>query len=168
MLPDGRTAFNLIQNATDTGQGSLVFFLFDLLHLDGENLMDLPLVERKTRLAPLLKSASASLRYNDHQVGHGPAFNRLACEPIVAKKGLIAVLGAVSIGGLIIAANHSKGPTPPLSIPRQLQPPSAIPTLPMQMAERSQRMDMIGQILSTLAFGGCRERYHERVRMYCV
>jgi bifunctional non-homologous end joining protein LigD len=35
LLPDGRTAFNLIQNATDTGQGSLVFFLFDLLHLDG-------------------------------------------------------------------------------------------------------------------------------------
>jgi ATP-dependent DNA ligase len=36
--PDGRAAFNLIQNATDTGEGSLVFFLFDLLHLDGENL----------------------------------------------------------------------------------------------------------------------------------
>src|SRR5215467_11943907 len=51
VLPDGRTAFNLIQNATDTGQGSLVFFLFDLLHLDGENLMALPLVERKARLA---------------------------------------------------------------------------------------------------------------------
>src|SRR5262249_36952301 len=34
VLPDGRTAFNLIQNASDTGQGSLVFFLFDLLHLD--------------------------------------------------------------------------------------------------------------------------------------
>ena len=35
VLPDGRTAFNLIQNATDTGEGSLVFFLFDLLFLDG-------------------------------------------------------------------------------------------------------------------------------------
>jgi ATP-dependent DNA ligase len=35
VLPDGKTAFNLIQNATDTGEGSLVFFLFDLLHLDG-------------------------------------------------------------------------------------------------------------------------------------
>ena len=40
------TAFNLIQNATDTGEGSLVFFLFDLLHLDGENLTSLPLVEQ--------------------------------------------------------------------------------------------------------------------------
>jgi ATP-dependent DNA ligase len=57
VLPDGRTAFNLIQNATDTGEGSLVFFLFDLLHLDDKNLTDLPLVDRKTRLASLLRCA---------------------------------------------------------------------------------------------------------------
>ena len=80
VLPDGRTAFNLIQNATDTGEGSLVFFLFDLLHLDGENMTALPLVDRKTRLASLLHGAPNSLRYNDHQIGHGPAFHRLACE----------------------------------------------------------------------------------------
>jgi DNA ligase D-like protein (predicted ligase) len=55
LLPNGRTAFNLIQNATDTGEGSLVFFPFDLLFLDGENLMALPLVERKARLASLLR-----------------------------------------------------------------------------------------------------------------
>ena len=88
--PDGRTAFNLIQNATDTGQGPLVFFLFDLLFLDGENLMVLPLVERKTRLASLLKGAPDCLRYNDHQIDHGPAFHRLACghgvDGIVSKR----------------------------------------------------------------------------------
>ena len=80
VLPDGKTAFNLIQNATDTGQGSLVFFLFDLLFVDGENLMAQPLVDRKSRLAALLKGAPEWLRYNDHQIGHGPAFHRLACE----------------------------------------------------------------------------------------
>jgi bifunctional non-homologous end joining protein LigD len=80
VLPDGRTAFNLIQNATDTGEGSLVFFLFDLLFLDGENLTALPLVERKARLASLLNGAPHSLRYNDHQIGHGLEFHRLACE----------------------------------------------------------------------------------------
>ena len=53
VLPDGRTAFNLIQNATDTGEGSLVFFLFDLLHIEGEDLTSLPLVERKTRCAEI-------------------------------------------------------------------------------------------------------------------
>jgi ATP-dependent DNA ligase len=90
VLPDGRTAFNLIQNATDTGEGSLVFFLFDLLHLDGENLTALPLVDRKTRLASLLNGAPKSLRYNDHQIGHGPEFHRIACqhglEGIVSKR----------------------------------------------------------------------------------
>jgi bifunctional non-homologous end joining protein LigD len=80
VLPDGRTAFNLIQNATDTGEGSLVFFLFDRLDLNGENLTALPLVERKTRLASLLNGAPDSLRYNDHQMGNGPAFHRLACN----------------------------------------------------------------------------------------
>ena len=35
--PDGTTSFSLIQNASDSGNGdALVFFLFDLLHLDGE------------------------------------------------------------------------------------------------------------------------------------
>jgi bifunctional non-homologous end joining protein LigD len=90
VLPDGRTAFNLIQNATDAGQGSLVFFLYDLLHLDGENLMVLPLMDRKTRLASLLDGAPDCLRYNDHQIGHGLAFHRLACqhglEGIVSKR----------------------------------------------------------------------------------
>ena len=80
VLPDGRTAFNLIQNASDTGRGSLVFFLFDLLFIDGEDITGLPLVDRKARLAKLLTAAPPSLHYNDHQIGHGPAFHRLACE----------------------------------------------------------------------------------------
>src|ERR1700758_2748583 len=54
VLPDGKTAFNLIQNATDAGQGSLVFFSFDLLFLDGEDICLLPLVDRKARLEMLL------------------------------------------------------------------------------------------------------------------
>src|SRR6185437_3635234 len=54
VLPDGRTAFNLIQNASDTGEGSLIFFLFDILFLDGEDLRSLPLVDRKVRLDAFL------------------------------------------------------------------------------------------------------------------
>jgi bifunctional non-homologous end joining protein LigD len=80
VLPDGRTAFNLIQNAADTHNGPLVFFLFDLLFLDDEDLQGLPLVERKARLATLLADAPSCLRFNDHQLGRGPAFHRLACE----------------------------------------------------------------------------------------
>jgi DNA ligase D-like protein (predicted ligase) len=80
VLPDGRTAFNLIQNAADARSGSLVLFLFDLLFLDGEDLRALPLVERKARLAALLADAPSYLQFTDHQLGRGPAFHRLACE----------------------------------------------------------------------------------------
>jgi ATP-dependent DNA ligase len=90
VLPDGKTAFNLIQNASDSGRGALVFFLFDMLFLDGEDLMGLPLIERKARLEKLLAGAPSSLVYNDHQSGRGPAFYRLACgrglEGIVSKR----------------------------------------------------------------------------------
>jgi ATP-dependent DNA ligase len=61
--PDGTTSFSLIQNASDTGNGdALVFFLFDLLHLDGKTINAMPLKERKERLRALLSHASAPLQ----------------------------------------------------------------------------------------------------------
>jgi ATP-dependent DNA ligase len=58
--PDGSTSFSLIQNASDTGNGgTLVFFLFDLLHLDGEAVSAKPVRERKERLRELLSQASS-------------------------------------------------------------------------------------------------------------
>ena len=80
VLPDGRTAFNLIQNAMEHGDASLIFFAFDLLYLDGNDLMGLPLIERKANLEKLLAGISGPIRYSDHQIGHGPLFHRLACE----------------------------------------------------------------------------------------
>jgi DNA ligase D-like protein (predicted ligase) len=78
--PDGRTAFNLIQNSMEHGDAALVFFVFDLLFLDGEDLTGLPLIERKARLENRLAGAPSSIRFNDHQIGHGPAFYKVACE----------------------------------------------------------------------------------------
>ena len=44
--PDGTTSFSLIQTASDEGNAkALVFFLFDLLHLDGEAIGARPLNE---------------------------------------------------------------------------------------------------------------------------
>jgi DNA ligase D-like protein (predicted ligase) len=80
VLPDGRTSFNLIQNASDTGRGALVYCIFDLLFVDGDDITSMPLIDRKARLATLLTGAPPSLQYNDHQIGRGPAFHRLACE----------------------------------------------------------------------------------------
>jgi ATP dependent DNA ligase domain len=49
--PDGLTSFTLIQNAAEwPGGGDLVYFVFDLLHLDGQTLMPLPWTDRKARL----------------------------------------------------------------------------------------------------------------------
>jgi DNA ligase D-like protein (predicted ligase) len=89
--PDGITSFSMIQLASDAGNAAgLVFFLFDLLYLDGEDLTARPLIERKERLARLLSQAGSPLHYSDHQIGLGPAFYEQACplgvEGIVSKR----------------------------------------------------------------------------------
>jgi ATP-dependent DNA ligase len=58
--PDGLTSFSMIQLASDAGNAAgLMFFLFDLLYLDGDNVSARPLQERKARLAVLLKNELA-------------------------------------------------------------------------------------------------------------
>jgi bifunctional non-homologous end joining protein LigD len=89
--PDGTTSFSLIQNASDTGNAdALVFFLFDLIHLDGEPISARPLTERKERLRALLSEAPSPLQFSDHQIGHGQAFYEQACglklEGILSKQ----------------------------------------------------------------------------------
>src|SRR5271156_3780949 len=54
--PDGVTSFALMQQASDRGGAGLVYFVFDLLDLDGKDLVALPLLDRKTRLAALSRS----------------------------------------------------------------------------------------------------------------
>jgi DNA ligase D-like protein (predicted ligase) len=88
---DGITSFSMIQAASDSGNAAaLVFFLFDILYLDGDDVSAQPLIERKARLAGLLSNVSSPLHYCDHQVGHGRAFHEKACamslEGIVSKR----------------------------------------------------------------------------------
>ena len=79
--PDGKTSFSLIQAASDSGNAdALVFFLFDLLYLDGEVISAAPLRERKERLRHLLSNVGTPLQYSDHHVGRGPEFYAKACE----------------------------------------------------------------------------------------
>ena len=86
VLPDGRTSMHAM------GTGPLAFFAFDLIHLDGEDLTPLPLLERKQRLKQALgPHPSSPFRYVDHVAGGGPAFFEHACalkiEGIVSKLG---------------------------------------------------------------------------------
>jgi len=81
----------MIQAASDSGNAdALVFFLFDLLHTDGEDFIERPLAERKSRLADLLRGVDLPLLYTDHQIGQGPAFYREVCtralEGVVSKR----------------------------------------------------------------------------------
>jgi bifunctional non-homologous end joining protein LigD len=87
--PDGKTSFSMIQGASDSGNtDALVFFLFDLLYLDGEVISAAPLRERKEWLRQLLSNADAPLQYSDHQIGRGPEFYARAC--VVSLEGIIS------------------------------------------------------------------------------
>jgi len=91
VLPDGRTSFQALQNL-GTGGAVLVYYAFDLLHLDGEDVARLPLEERKRKLARLIRSVRGKtlLRYSEHVVGGGEEFFAAACkrglEGIVSKR----------------------------------------------------------------------------------
>jgi bifunctional non-homologous end joining protein LigD len=76
--PDGVTSFELMQQASDSGGAGLTYFVFDLLELDGEDLMGLPLIDRKRRLAVVLKTSPPGAMFNDHETGDGEAFCRAA------------------------------------------------------------------------------------------
>jgi DNA ligase D-like protein (predicted ligase) len=88
---DGTTSFAEMQSATDEGRtAQLVYFVFDLLFVDGEKLTARPLLERKERLGALLERAPAAVRYSDHHVGDAQRFLEAACaakaEGIVSKR----------------------------------------------------------------------------------
>lgn len=92
VLPDGRTSFQALQNsyASSASPVHLVYFVFDLLHLDGEDIGRLPLEDRKARLRRLLGRGKGILRYADHIVGRGAQVFATACqqhaEGIVSKR----------------------------------------------------------------------------------
>jgi bifunctional non-homologous end joining protein LigD len=88
---EGLTSFSAMQAATDARSAEgLVFVLFDLLFLDGEDLMAEPLRVRKERLEALLANAPAGLQYSEHHLANGETFYRHACqlgiEGIVSKR----------------------------------------------------------------------------------
>ncbi|HTT78091.1 MAG TPA: DNA ligase D, partial [Stellaceae bacterium] len=92
LLPDGRPDFGALQEALSRGAtGDLVFYAFDLLYLDGDDLAGAALEDRKTALAAIVPPhSSGMLRYSDHQAGRGPAFFAQAgnyrLEGIVSKR----------------------------------------------------------------------------------
>ena len=93
LTPEGTTSFADLQAAfQDQADRHMTYFAFDLLHLDGHNLRDLPLVERKDFLEKILPADSdGTLRFSDHLDQSGDVVFRSACrlgaEGIVSKRG---------------------------------------------------------------------------------
>jgi bifunctional non-homologous end joining protein LigD len=88
---NGSPDFAALQAAISTGDtDDLVFFVFDLLFAEGQDLRDLPLAERKLRLKTLIPAGDPRLRYVDHFVTGGDAVLQSACkmdlEGIVSKR----------------------------------------------------------------------------------
>lgn len=86
--PTGRPRFQLLQGL---GRGAhrppLLYYVFDLLHLNGESLLDRPIEERKTALARLLDRTRPPLRLS-------PAFNHSPAELLdqVRQQGLEGIV----------------------------------------------------------------------------
>jgi bifunctional non-homologous end joining protein LigD len=87
----GRSDFQLLQNNLKTGKGTLSYYVFDLLNLDGQDIRSLKLSERKELLKMLLnKSTLSNVLYSEHVTAEGKSFFDLAKtnqqEGIMAKK----------------------------------------------------------------------------------
>jgi len=92
LMPDGRISFQALQNAFDTrSETNLVYFVFDLLYLDGYDLRQVGLLDRKRALAAIVPSHPSGLvRYSDHISGRGEIVFAEACrrgmEGIISKR----------------------------------------------------------------------------------
>ena len=94
---DGMPRFQLLQPRVGRktgiealrGQGRIVYYVFDLLYLEGHDLMLCPVVERKEALAQILRPASF-IKLSEHIVGDGKAFfkqiEKFHLEGMIAKR----------------------------------------------------------------------------------
>ncbi|HXL48813.1 MAG TPA: DNA ligase D [Xanthobacteraceae bacterium] len=89
---NGISSFSELQAALKAGERErFIYYVFDLLHLDGRDLTNLPLIERKAQLARLLARGKAGpVKYSEDFEDEGPAVLRHACqmglEGIVSKR----------------------------------------------------------------------------------
>jgi len=92
----GVSDFEALQTALRSQPTRLIFYAFDLIHLDGKDLRESPLVERRAKLQTLLRTDLESpLQFSEEFIGDAAAFFR-ACaaqelEGIVSKLATLAI-----------------------------------------------------------------------------
>lgn len=87
---DGLPQFNALQNYNEAStKGILIYYVFDLLHLNGHDTVELPLLDRKQLLKSLLPE-SPHIQYCDHVEAMGITVYEQAIamgmEGVIAKK----------------------------------------------------------------------------------
>ena len=93
LAENGVASFARLQaDLSDNRSNRMLFYVFDLLHLDDEACLNEPTVERKARLAELLKNqkTNSPLRLSEHFLEPGEAMLAHACrmglEGIISKR----------------------------------------------------------------------------------
>jgi bifunctional non-homologous end joining protein LigD len=86
----GASNFSALQaNLSEGRSDRFIFYVFDLLHLDGYDLRSVPLVQRKDILKSLITGADGLVRYSNHFDENGALVLRHACrlslEGVVSK-----------------------------------------------------------------------------------
>ncbi|CAM4340643.1 DNA ligase D [Gillisia limnaea] len=86
---DGIPQFQALQNYDETTSGTLRYYVFDMLFLNGHSMLELTLLERKSLIPDVIENLSYTL-YCDHIEGMGAALYKKAIdagmEGVVAKK----------------------------------------------------------------------------------
>jgi bifunctional non-homologous end joining protein LigD len=91
--PDGVSSFSLLQQTLKTGRDErTVFYAFDLMYLDGEDLRSHPLEERKAALAKIMKRSprNGPVRLSESIEGKGSDLHANACR--LGLEGIISKL----------------------------------------------------------------------------
>ena len=92
----GKSDFGLLQDAIKNAQNTLVFVVFDLLALDGQDIRQNTLLNRKKRLEMLVFKAEPNIVYSQHVTQGKKALEfaqKNALEGIVAKRTTSFYLG---------------------------------------------------------------------------
>jgi bifunctional non-homologous end joining protein LigD len=86
--PDGLSRFDELRRRE--AARTAILYAFDLIEHDGQDLRDLPFLDRKAELARLLRDTEAGIVLNEHVAEDGPTVFehscRLGAEGIVSKK----------------------------------------------------------------------------------
>ena len=82
----GRPDFQMLQHYHESGSGHLLYYVFDLLHLRGHDLTNLPLLKRKELLKKTLPSGP-KIRLSDYVWNEGVLFYN-----VVKDKGLEGII----------------------------------------------------------------------------